>query len=97
MVTGCASGQENCLLQRTTPRFYQGEATFNALFYRILPTVPNPAAYLAETRIPTSWAQYSGEVAFSPDVPLMLDSYYEEQFGEWFGPMDLIRLYLRHP
>jgi hypothetical protein len=81
----------------TTPRFYQGEATFNALFYRILPTVPSPSAYLAETRIPTSWARYSGEVVFSPDVPIMQDSYYEEQFGEWFGPVDLIRLYLRHP
>jgi hypothetical protein len=80
----------------TMPRFYQGEATFNALFYRVLPTVPNPAAYLSETRIPPSWAQYSGEVAFAEDVPLR-DPSYEEQFGNWFGPVDLIRLYLRHP
>jgi len=80
----------------TTPRFYPGEATFNALFYRILPTVPNPKASLAETRIPVSWAQYSGEVAFAEDVPLR-DPYYEEQFGEWFGPAELFRLYLRHP
>jgi len=80
----------------TMPRFYQGEATFNALFYRILPTLSNPRAYLAETKIPASWAQYSGEVAFAEDVPLR-DPYYEEQFGNWFGPIDLLRLYLRHP
>ena len=80
----------------TMPRFYQGEATFNALFYRILPTVSDPAKYLAETRIPTSWARYTGEVAFAEDVPLR-DPYYEEQFGNWFGPVELIRLYLRHP
>ena len=80
----------------TMPRFYQGEATFNALFYRILPTLPDPRAYLAETKIPASWSQYSGEVAFAEDVPLR-DPYYEEQFGSWFGPIDLLRLYLRHP
>ncbi len=80
----------------TMPRFYQGEATFNALFYRILPTLSDPHAYLAETKIPTSWAQYSGEVAFAEDVPLR-DPDYEEQFGQWFGPVQLIRLYLRHP
>jgi len=80
----------------TMPHFYQGEATFNALFYRILPTVQNPAAYLGETRIPPTWARYSGEVAFAEDVPLR-DPFYEEQFGNWFGPVDLIRLYLRHP
>jgi hypothetical protein len=78
------------------PRFYQGEATFNALFYRILPTLPDPRAYLAETKIPVSWAQYSGEVAFAEDVPLR-DPDYEERFGAWFGPVDLLRLYLRHP
>jgi hypothetical protein len=84
------------LSMSTMPRFYQGEATFNALFYRILPTVRDPSAYLAETQIPVSWARYSGEVAFAEDVPLR-DPYYEEQFGKWFGPLDLIRLYLRHP
>lgn len=80
----------------TMPRFYEGEATFNALFYRILPTVQNPAAYLAETQIPPSWARYTGEVAFAEDVPLQ-DPEYAEQFGQWFGPVQLIRLYLRHP
>jgi hypothetical protein len=80
----------------TTPRFYQGEATFNALFYRILPTVKDPAAYLAETKIPTIWAQFTGETAFAEDVPLR-DFDYEVQFGKWFGPVDLIRLYFRHP
>jgi len=80
----------------TMPRFYQGEATFNALFYRILPTVPDRPAYLAETRIPPSWAQYSGEVAFAEDVPLR-DPDWEVRFGDWFGPEALIRLYLRHP
>jgi hypothetical protein len=80
----------------TMPRFYQGEATFNALFYRILPTVQNPAAYLAETQIPPSWARYSGEVAFAEDVPVQ-NPEYAEQFGHWFGPVQLIRLYLRHP
>lgn len=84
------------LSMSTMPRFYQGEATFNALFYRILPAVPNPSAYLGETRIPTSWARYSGEVAFAEDVPLR-DPAYEEQFGKWFGPVELVRLYLRHP
>lgn len=84
------------LSMSTMPGFYQGEATFNALFYRILPSVPNPGAYLAETRIPVSWVRYSGEVAFAEDVPLR-DPYYEEQFGNWFGPADLIRLYIRHP
>jgi hypothetical protein len=84
------------LSMSTMPRFYQGEATFNALFYRILPTVSDPAAWLAETRIPPSWAKYSGEVAFAEDVPLQ-DPYYEQQFGQWFGPLDLIRLYVRHP
>ena len=80
----------------TTPRFYQGEATFNALFYRILPTVKDPAAYLAETKIPTTWAQFTGETAFAEDVPLR-DFDYEVRFGEWFGPVDLVRLYFRHP
>ncbi len=81
----------------TMPRFYQGEATFNALFYRILPTVQDREKYLSETRIPPSWAKYTGEVAFAPDVPLQQDAYYEEQFGNWFPATELIRLYLRHP
>ena len=80
----------------TMPRFYEGEATFNALFYRILPTVQNPAAWLGETQIPPSWARYTGEVAFAEDVPVQ-DPEYAEQFGHWFGPVELIRLYLRHP
>lgn len=80
----------------TMPGFYQGEATFNALFYRILPQVENPAAWLAETKIPVTWTRYSGEVAFAEDVPLR-DPYYEEQFGKRFGAADLIRLYFRHP
>ncbi len=84
------------LSMSTMPRFYQGEATFNALFYRILPTIADKEAYLAETHIPPPWARYSGEVAFAEDVPLR-DPYYEEQFGQWFGPVELIRLYLRHP
>ncbi len=80
----------------TMPKFYQGEATFNALFYRILPTLKDPETYLSETSIPKSWSRYTGEVAFAEDVPLR-DPAYEEQFGKWFGPVELIRLYVRHP
>lgn len=80
----------------TMPSFYQGEATFNALFYRILPTVQHPEALLKETKIPPDWSQYTGKVAFAEDVPLR-DPYYEEQFGKWFGAADLIGLYFRHP
>lgn len=80
----------------TLPPGYSGEATFNALFYRILPSVGDPSAYLRETRIPASWQRYKGTHAFSPGSPLE-DAAVHAQFASTFGAADLGRLYLRHP
>jgi hypothetical protein len=80
----------------TIPASYQGMAPFNVLFYRILPGVPDPGRYLAETRIPPSWIRYIGQHTFLPDSPLATEAG-QAKFAEWFGPMDLIRFYARHP
>ena len=71
-------------------------STFNVLFYRILPIVPDPARYIAETRIPPDWIRYIGQHTFLPDSPLATEAG-QAQFAEWFGPTDLIRFYARHP
>jgi len=80
----------------SVPAGFQGQATFSALFYRILPGVSNPAAYLAETRIPPSYIAFVGKHAFSPDIPI---TDFDEQlrFARWFGPSDLAAFFLRHP
>jgi hypothetical protein len=80
----------------TVPAYYGGQATFNTLFYRILPSVPNPGSYLAETRIPPSFHIWIGKHAFSPDTPVS-DAAGQTRFAQWFGPADLAKFFLRHP
>lgn len=80
----------------TTPADFQGQATFDALFFRILPNVAHPDRYLADTKIPASWLAYSGQHAFTPSGP-MEDPANLSRFPKWFGPADLIRLYFRRP
>jgi hypothetical protein len=80
----------------SVPAGYAGQATFSALFYRILPGVSNPAAYLSETRVPPSYIAYVGKHAFSPGVP-MSDPDEQRHFSGWFGPSDLATFFLRHP
>jgi hypothetical protein len=80
----------------STPAVYGGSNAFDALFYRILPGVSDPAKYLAETRIPPSWIRYVGDHSFVPDSPLADESNLAH-FTEWFGPADLTRFYIRHP
>ena len=81
---------------RSVPDGYAGQATFSALFYRILPGVSDPAAYLSETRIPRSYIAFIGEHAFSPGVPIS-DPDEQRRFTRWFGPSDLAVFFLRHP
>jgi hypothetical protein len=80
----------------TVPRYYGGQATFNTLFYRILPSVPDPAHYLAETRIPPSYIALIGKHSFVPGTPLSTDEG-QARFAQWFGPSDLAAFFLRHP
>lgn len=80
----------------SVPAGFRGQATFSALFYRILPSVPDPAAYLAETRIPPSYIAFVGKHAFSPDVAIT-DFNEQLRFARWFGPSDLAAFFLRHP
>jgi hypothetical protein len=80
----------------TVPAADGGRAPFSALFYRILPTVPDPGKYLGETKIPPSWVRYVGLHTFSPGSPLA-DEESQARFAAWFGPADLIRFYVRHP
>lgn len=80
----------------SVPAGYAGQATFSALFYRILPGVSNPAAYLSETHVPPSYIAYVGKHAFSPGVP-MSDPDEQRRFTGWFGPSDLATFFLRHP
>jgi hypothetical protein len=80
----------------SAPAVYGGSNAFDALFYRILPGVPDPAKYLVETRIPPSWVKYVGDHSFVPDSPLADESNLLH-FTAWFGPADLIRFYIRHP
>ncbi len=80
----------------SVPAGYGGQAAFSALFYRILPSVPDPAAYLAETRIPPSYIALIGKHAFSPGIPIS-DPGEQRRFARWFGPSDLAALFLRHP
>ncbi len=74
----------------------QAQETFSALFYRILPSVDDPSVWLTETRIPAAWARYTGLEAFSPGSPIA-DPATADRFADWFRPLDLIRLYARHP
>lgn len=80
----------------TVPASYRGMAPFNVLFYRILPGVPEPARYIAETRIPPAWLRYIGQHTFTPNSPLATAAG-QAKFAEWFDPTDLIRFYIRHP
>jgi hypothetical protein len=80
----------------TTPSTFGGQASFNTLFYRILPSVPDPARYLAETRIPPSYVKYVGDHAFMPDTPVV-DEEGQRQFSKMFGEAGLAALFLRHP
>jgi hypothetical protein len=80
----------------TAPSSYGAAAAFDAFFYRILPGASHPDRYLAETRIPASWIRYSGQHAFAPGGPLE-DPATLSSFTTWFGPSDLISLYIRHP
>lgn len=72
------------------------DAVFSALFYRVLPASAEPERILAATQIPASWAVYSGQHAFEANGP-HADPRARAQFTEWFGPLDLVRLYFRHP
>jgi hypothetical protein len=80
----------------TTPPYQVGQVTYNALFFRILPSVPNPADYLAETRIPASYLSAVGTHSYTPESP---NHTYEQEiaFSHMFGFKDLALLYLRHP
>jgi hypothetical protein len=81
----------------TVPRSYAADAVFSALFYRVLPASPEPERILEkDTRIPPSWAAYSGQHAFDANGPLD-DPQVRAHFIDWFGPLDLVRLYIRHP
>lgn len=80
----------------TVPPSYQGTAPFNVLFYRILPSVSDPARYLAATRIPPNWVRYVGEHTFLPESPLATEAG-QAEFAGWFGPIDLIGFYANHP
>jgi hypothetical protein len=72
------------------------DAVFSALFYRVLPASAEPERILAATQTPASWAVYSGQHAFEANGP-HADPRARAQFTEWFGPLDLFRLYFRHP
>jgi hypothetical protein len=80
----------------TIPREYEGQATFNALLFRILPAVPNPADYLKETRIPAFYLSAIGTHSYFPES---INSAPQQQiaFARMFGVKDLALLYLRHP
>jgi hypothetical protein len=80
----------------TTPAYQVGQATYSALFFRILPGVPNPADYLAEAHIPSSFLSAVGTHTY---MPQSLIQTYEQQaaFARIFGPKELALLYLRHP
>jgi hypothetical protein len=58
--------------------------------------VPDPARYLAETRIPPFWSRYIGQHTFLPGSALETEAA-QEKFATWFDPVDLIRFYARHP
>jgi hypothetical protein len=53
----------------TTPQYQVGQVTYNALFFRILPSVPNPADYLAETRVPASYLPAIGTHSYVENGP----------------------------
>jgi hypothetical protein len=80
----------------TTPPSQEGQVTYNALFFRILPSVPNPADYLAESRLPARYLSAVGTHSYVPGSP---NGTFEQQkaFARMFGLKDLALLYLRHP
>jgi hypothetical protein len=80
----------------TTPATFSGQNSFNAMFYRILPSVPDPARYLAETRIPPSYIRYIGDHAFMDGTPVTSPAG-QLQFAKMFGETGLAALFLRHP
>ena len=82
----------------TIPPDYAGATTFDTLFYRILPAVPDPKAYLGETRIPSTypWERAIGKHSFQPDSP-NFTSQQQIAFGHVFGLTDLELFFLRHP
>jgi NADH:ubiquinone oxidoreductase subunit K len=80
----------------SSPVEYGAAAAFDVLFYRILPDVHDPAAYLRKTSVPATWAQYTGQHAFVAGGPLS-QPITSAEFSKWFGPVDVLKLYLRHP
>jgi len=79
-----------------TPRWYTGQALFNAIFFRILPESPQPTRTLDELSLDASYLPYAGMHAFMPASPA--------QSNDWAaalalrtGHRTLAAFYLRHP
>ena len=79
-----------------TPRWYTGQALFNAIFFRILPESPDPARTLRELSLDSSYRAYSGMHAFMPKSPAQSNDW-AAQLALRTGHRTLAAFYLRHP
>jgi hypothetical protein len=80
----------------STPRFYQGQALFNRIFFRILPNSPDPGSDARELGVLPKELRYVGMHSFKPGAPVD-DPQWREGFLARTGYGKLLSFYLHHP
>jgi hypothetical protein len=80
----------------STPHFYQGQALFNRIFFRILKTSPSPAPDAKELGVLESEFRFIGKHSFDPGNPVD-DQLWLEGFRQRTGYLRMAKFYLRHP
>lgn len=80
----------------TTPKWYRGQALFNAVFFRVAPGSPQPVETLRELNLDRSFLPFVGMHAFMPRSPA-LDAGWTARFEDRVGHGRLALYYLRHP
>ncbi len=79
-----------------TPKWYRGQALFNAVFFRIAPNATLPAETLRELRLDASYLPYVGMHAFMPQSPAQ-NHEWAAAFSDRLGHGRLAGYYLLHP
>lgn len=80
----------------SAPPHYVAKAAFNTIFYKILPSSPDPAADLTWFGLPPDYIRYAGTHAFQPGGPCE-DGEWLAAFRERVGPLSIATFWLRSP
>ncbi|MCX6620353.1 MAG: hypothetical protein NTY38_04625, partial [Acidobacteria bacterium] len=79
-----------------TPKWYRGQALFNAVFFQIAKESPNPARTLSDLRLDSSYLAFVGRHAFMQETSALSNDWMA-RFSDRLGHGGLAGYYLRHP